>query len=77
MQIMSYVGCVVKFLKDKQLLQPPIIASVCVDANVSTTTIQKKYICIMCLENSILCYGTGFCNWHWCCSCLEESDIHG
>jgi hypothetical protein len=30
MQIMSHVKCVIKFLKDKQLLQPPIIASVCI-----------------------------------------------
>ena len=32
MQIMGYVKCVVKFLKDKLLLQPPIIASVCIAA---------------------------------------------
>jgi len=30
MQIMGHVKCVIKFLKDKQLLQPPIIASVCI-----------------------------------------------
>jgi predicted permease len=29
-KIMGHVKCVIKFLKDKQLLQPPIIASVCI-----------------------------------------------
>lgn len=30
MQIMGHIKCVIKFLKDKQLLQPPIVASVCI-----------------------------------------------
>jgi hypothetical protein len=54
MQIMRYVGCVVKFLKDKQLLQPPIIASVCVDANVSARNYKENTSAFCALTTLIL-----------------------
>jgi len=43
---MGHVKCVIKFLKDKQLLQPPIIASVCIAVAVCSS-VYTHHLCIL------------------------------